>query len=292
MTDFAASNVCYLPRYNQQYLVGDLELTSQPDERETSFDGPITDIAMGGAVSHTIVVGPYAPASSNNAKHSQKAVFEAANTVLSVEPGEKKNGPLPTLDATFVHMHSLVYEKQPDPQITIVVGQVQTLLRASILESDKKWRQYGVFLVISNMAACFSYGAFESPLRRPMQQKNYTSAKSSPKSDLWLKFSIDILSSTTEIIFSAKDEKTILPLLHVLLVFLDSLCNVLRTCDEALALLVAMPWTSIISYLNDLFKCKDNLTEQVKNAKPGQKVIPPPKNDPRPLTEDCALRTL
>ncbi|KAF4553361.1 Hypothetical protein D9617_7g030880 [Elsinoe fawcettii] len=228
----------------------------------------------------------------NNAKHSLKAVFEAANTVLSVKPGEKKNEPLQTLDATFVHMHSLIYEKQPGSQITMIVAQVQTLLRDNVSQSDKKWKQYGVFLVISNMAACFSYGAFESPLRRAMEQKNYTSAKSSPKSDPWLKLSIDILSSTTEIILSAKDEKTMLPLLHVLLVLLDSLCNVLRTCNEAFALLAAMPWASIIRYLNDLSKTKDNLTEQVKNAKPEQKFIPHAKNDSRPLTEDFALRGL
>ncbi|KAF4547350.1 Est1 DNA/RNA-binding domain-containing protein 2 [Elsinoe fawcettii] len=231
----------------------------------------------------------------NNAKHSLKAVFEAANTILAAKTDENKNEPLQTLDATFVHMHSLICAKQPVQQIAVVVTQVQALLRKSTSHSDKKWKQYGVFLVISNMAACFSYGAFESTLRRSMEQKNYTSAKFSPKSDPWLKISIDVLSSTTEIVLSAKNEenmKNMLPLLHVLLVLLDSLCNIHRTCIEAKALLAAIPWTSIVTQLNHLSKTSDNLTEQVKNARPEQKFIPHVENDSRPLTEDFALRGL
>ncbi|KAF4546958.1 Hypothetical protein D9617_86g041450 [Elsinoe fawcettii] len=228
----------------------------------------------------------------NNAKHSLKAVFEAADAILSVKPGENKNEPLQTLDATFVYMHSLLYEKQLSPQITVIAAQAHTLLRDKVSQTDKSWKQYGVFLLISNMAACFSYGAPENPLRRAMEQKNYTSAKSSPSSDPWIELSTDILSSTTEIILSARDEETMLPLVHVLLVLLDSLCNVLSECNEALALLVAMPWSSIMKYVNDLSKSKDNLTEQVKNAKPEQTFIPHAGTDSRPLTEDFALRGL
>ncbi|KAF4547335.1 Est1 DNA/RNA-binding domain-containing protein 1 [Elsinoe fawcettii] len=226
-----------------------------------------------------------------NAKHSLKAVFEAANTVLLVKPGEKKNEPLQTMDATFVHMHSLIYEKRPVSHISIIVTQVQTLLRDNVFRSDKKWKQYGVFLVISNIAACFSYGASESPLRRAMKQKSYASVKSSSESDPWLKLSIDILSSTTEIILSVKDRKFMLPLLHVLLVLLDSLCDILKKCNEARALLMTIPWVTIVTYLNDLAQVKDNLTEEVKNVQSEQRLIPHTR-DSKPLMEDFALRGL
>ncbi|KAG8624544.1 hypothetical protein KVT40_007611 [Elsinoe batatas] len=227
-----------------------------------------------------------------NAKHSIKAVFESASQVLTTTSSEKKTDALQKLDATFVQMHAQLYEKQSDTLISLTFSHVQVLLRENLSRPDKKWKQYGVFLMISNVAACFSYGAFENPLRRSMEQKTYSSSKSSPSSDIWIQLSIRILSTTTDIMLASKDHKNMLPLFHVLLVVLDSLCNVIRSCHEATSLLVAMPWMAISTYLNDLAKSKENMADHVKNAKPDQKFIPQVKEEVKPLTEDFSLRGL
>ncbi|PSK35018.1 hypothetical protein B9Z65_1601 [Elsinoe australis] len=227
----------------------------------------------------------------NNARHSIKAVFEAANQAPAQKSTDKKVD-TQMLDNSFVRMHNQLYDARSLTETRVGIDEYLTLLRDSFPQSDKKWKQYGVLLAVSNMAACFSYGAHENSLRRSMEQKTFNSSKSTSSVDKWVSLSIEVLSTASHIILSQRNEKNTLPHLHVLLVLMDSLCSVSKTCSEALALLTAMPWAEMTAFLNQLTKNKEHVTDQVKNAKSDQQFIPHTKDDARPLSEDFALRGL
>lgn len=113
----------------------------------------------------------------NNARHSIKAVFEAANQAPAQKSTDKKVD-TQMLDNSFVRMHNQLYDARSLTETRIGIDEYLTLLRDSFPQSDKKWKQYGVLLAVSNMAACFSYGAHENSLRRSMEQKTFVSVPS------------------------------------------------------------------------------------------------------------------
>ncbi|KAF2150660.1 hypothetical protein K461DRAFT_280656 [Myriangium duriaei CBS 260.36] len=225
-----------------------------------------------------------------NARHSLKAVFETSLSPQITKPNDILN----VVDVLFVRTHKLIYETTSLDQAMSVSTEFVDRLDKTIPQMDKKWKEYGLFLAITNLAACFGYGAADNSLRRAIQPTERKApgqgSITASRSEVWQDVAVKMLAITLEVLLRL-DDKAVLPHIHVVIILLQTLCPVSNSCIEASRLLQKMPWGLIATRMNALASSKENLPDRIRKTFTNQCFIPHDYDD-TPLMEDFSMRGL
>ncbi|KAL1305878.1 hypothetical protein AAFC00_004028 [Neodothiora populina] len=237
-----------------------------------------------------ICVSPFQNAheSLSNLLTSALSPEKAGRTVLCIHE----------LDATFIHIHAAmytqlaqkaeksvsfedVYEKQ-GMYIAGLAGQIDYL--------GERWKKHGVCIAIANIAACLGYGdeGTDNPILAALTSLSDATESVQLSDSDWssLMQATGLLFSVLAVALSRKADFTVLPHVHVLLVFIRGVVSLSFGSAPYLQTFVDLvPWLELGAFLNS-FPRPDTISEDVLDAADLRAV----ERRACPLFEDYSLR--
>ncbi|KAI9852186.1 MAG: hypothetical protein M1824_002067 [Vezdaea acicularis] len=209
------------------------------------------------------------------------------------------------VERTFVKCHGMLFHGSIS-QVENVIQSFVSMLDNYIGRVTARFREFGVFIVVSNACALFEYGSSSSPFRiaiqstlPPDQKQEVTSQQ--PAKDVEMLDSDSVLPPTfpsaAKLLFSSFSvalsrlgDNNVLPFVHVSLVLIKSISMDHSTWEYVRDL---VPWAELASHLNFISRSNDLDFSIIEG-----KAFPRPKEDAkgekegelcRPLPEDFAI---
>ena len=221
-------------------------------------------------------------------------------------------GPEPTYhrslpaDTIFIRIHGILFSQSSLPTFYDAVNQLLLNLDIQIGRVTAKWKEQGVFMAVTNIAALFEYGlaqaiftqAFtkakqssggpEETVTKETQQESQIDTVDQSFTEFSTASSLLTISHASYLTFSIlklalqrRGDKNILPHAHVSLVFLLSLSAVQHAMNHVEK---DVPWNEIASFLNTLAK-----SNEIDSRSEDPHFPQPEKGVGRPLPEDFAI---
>jgi hypothetical protein len=201
---------------------------------------------------------------------------------------------LSKIDTLFITTHAMIFGKTQLDKVEHTRQEFFELLNAHIEKVTTRWREQGAYIMIINIGSLYDFGT-ESPLRR-LFDIGFTKTSSSvqtltPLSDpdfatqTAFRHALTLTFSTATLVLRRKEDKNVLPFVHILVSFLLSLSSIqqhdFRVGDIYVAgsVFEAVPWNELCLFLNYLAKRYESAT-----------LILSKKEDPGPLPEDYLIR--
>lgn len=236
--------------------------------------------------------------------HPFKSARESILTLFGgPEPNYHRSLPADTM---FIRLHGILFSQSSLPNFYDAVNQLLPNLDIQIGRVTAKWKEHGVFVAVTNIAALFEYGlaqaiftqAFtkakqssggpEETVTKDTQQESHINIvdQSSAESDtaasaITVHKSSYLTFSILKLALQRTGDKNILPHAHVCLVFLLSLSAVRHAMNYVER---DVPWNEIASFLNALAK-----SNEIDSRSEDSQFPQPEKGVGRPLPEDFAI---
>ncbi|KAF1997127.1 hypothetical protein P154DRAFT_441918 [Amniculicola lignicola CBS 123094] len=218
------------------------------------------------------------------------------------------------IDTSFIQAHGVLFKKLSPDQFEDARFNFQSQLDNHIGRVTAKWKEQGVYIAVTNIAALFDYGSDDSTLcmihhlhyqqrsRNPAsRQSSHSDDDSSPIdqesavpsiTEAEIPTQLEILSrdftfsrayllamSTLSLVLRRIGDKNVLPHLHVLLSFFASFASIKYVAH----LIDHAPWYEIVPFLNTLLKT--DRPEHISG------IFPTDSNEyTQPLPEDYLIR--
>jgi len=247
-----------------------------------------------------------------NAKESIKTIFDPALGRSQQQPTYATE-----LDEMVVKVHAVMFNKTSLESAYSTRKTLLSQLAPQIEHAGAKWREYGVFVAVTNISAWFSYGFEQDALRQLLMCKptvglsvarcNVTiKADSEQDNDLakivqavstlhdWFTAAITLSFDVLRVSLSRVQDPNVLPHVHLMLIFLLTLC---RTCStrKCMAILPSLigsaPWEELATFLNKQTEL-DGLNNRTLEAGIHKRFLRPEREDVQPLPEDHLVRGL
>ena len=236
--------------------------------------------------------------------HPFQSARESILTLFGgAEPAYHRSLPADTM---FIRIHGMLFSRSSLESFNDAVDQLLPSLDIQIGRVTAKWKDQGVFMAVTNIAALFEYGladailtqAFKKAKHGPgepveaatkeIQQDPHIGAVdpspakiNTPSSLLTISLASHLTFSILKLAIQRTGDKNILPHAHVSLVFLLSLSAVPQAMDY---IEKDVPWHELASFLSSLAKSNDI---DPRNEDPH--FPQPEKGVGRPLPEDFAI---
>jgi len=209
-------------------------------------------------------------------------------------------------DIMFIKIHGMLFLKSSLETFYDAVNQLLPNLDLQIGRLTAKWKEQGVFMVVTNIAALFEYGLAEAIFSRAFTKAKQGSGEpeetvtkesqpgsrlntvnpssteiSTASSLLTISHASYLTFSILKLALQRTGDKNILPHAHVSLVFLLSLSAVQQAMSH---IEKDVPWNEIASFLNTLAK-----SNEIGPRSEDPHFPQPEKGVGRPLPEDFAI---
>ncbi|KAK4992104.1 hypothetical protein LTR66_006367 [Elasticomyces elasticus] len=241
--------------------------------------------------------------------------LNARDSILTLfDPVLGRHSPAPSTrpdcsNACFVKAQGLIFRGASVDELDVSFTEYSSQLDKHIGRTTAKWKEQGVFIIVTAVAACLQYGNQQSPLRLAFEQKLCHSVPGlvsggkqpvtasrvpsspgdeSPASSLGnnpealLGHAFSFMVSILSVALRRIGDRNVLPCIHVSLVFLSSLSLDIYTM---VSLLDAAPWEEIASFLNSLAR-----STVFGPGIEGTAFLQPEEGDRKPLPEDYLIR--
>jgi len=247
-----------------------------------------------------------------NAKESIKTIFDPALGRTQQQPSYATE-----LDELVVKVHAIMFNKTSVESADAARDTLLSHLAPQIAYAGPKWREYGVFVAVTNISAWFSYGLEPDPLRqlllcKPNVSSPRTHCYRTTKADMiqdenlakivqvvsspriWFTAAITLTFDVFRVSLGRIQDPNVLPHVHLMLIFLLTLC---RTCLRLdcmsifSSLTMAAPWKELATFLNKQTE-RDGLNSRTLQAGIKQQFLQPERGDVQPLPEDHLVRGL
>ena len=204
------------------------------------------------------------------------------------------------IDVSFIKAHALLFHHRFD-EVQEPMTRFHDLLNTQIGVSHIKWREPGVHLAVSNIAALFGYGAYQhlryifetgNMLSKPPISAEIKHPKEPPppdaESEKAFRFACEFTFKTLKIILARQGDINVFPFVSVTLSFVLTLTKFQHFKDELTssslyvvrALLSAVPWQDLCHFLNTLARSEQNFrthyetTEFIRSESGDHTVLP------------------
>ena len=201
------------------------------------------------------------------------------------------------IDTNFIKAHALLFEKLSLEEFEKTMQEFIANLDFHIGRVTAKWKEQGVYIAVTNIAAWFDYGVDDNALRQVFLTRLYEKAKNSPHTnpedictaspadqqdpippsipESEIPSKVNALSSqptfvnaksitndTFALVLRRIGDKNVLPNVHIMLSFLTTFA----ASKYVSHLLSDTPWAELVAFLNTLVKTE----HQIQNQSPGQ----------------------
>ena len=201
------------------------------------------------------------------------------------------------IDTNFIKAHALLFEKLSLEEFETTMQEFIANLDFHIGRVTAKWKEQGVYIAVTNIAAWFDYGVDENILRQVFLTRLFEKAKTLPPSnpedirtaspadsqdpipptvaESEIPSKVTTLSSqstfvkaktitndTFALVLRRIGDKNVLPNVHIMLSFLTTFASSTYVSH----LLSDIPWAELVAFLNTLVKTE----HQIQTQSPGQ----------------------
>ena len=236
---------------------------------------------------------------------STQAFLSARESIqILFEPVLKDNSL--DIEVSFIKVHAYLFyhhfEEAQEP-----MKRFHDLLNNQIGVSHIKWREPGVYLAVSNIAALFDYGGYQelryifetgNRLSKPPNNAELKQLKEPPpsndESEQAFRHACQFAFKTFQIVLSRKGDVNVFPFVSITLCFLLTLTKFQHFKNElpissryvVRSLLSVVPWQDLCNFLNTLARSEQNF----KTTYESSEFIRPESGDHGVLPEDHLVR--